>query len=65
MNKKPIIITISGYENEEINYLIPGDSEVIIGYGHEISGEEFKLTDLSIKVSSQDRIKMFKEKVNK
>ena len=62
MNNRPILITISNYEEKEITYVIPQSATVDFYKSLSLDGLSSKMTQLSIDVSCEEGIKEFREK---
>ena len=62
MNNRPILITISNYEEKEITYVIPQSATVDFYKSLSLDGVSSKMTKLSIDVSCEEGIKEFREK---
>lgn len=61
MNKRPILITISNYNEKEITYIIPQSAKIDIYKSLSIDGIDSVMTQLSIDVDCIDGIKEFIE----
>lgn len=62
MTERPILITISNYEEKEITYVIPQSATIDFYKSLSLDGLGSKMTQLSIDVDCEEGIKEFKEK---
>ena len=62
MKDRPILITISNYEEKEITYVIPQSATIDFYKSLSLDGLGSKMTQLSIDVDCEEGIKEFKEK---
>lgn len=62
MTDRPILITISNYEEKEITYVIPQSATIDFYKRLSLDGLGSKMTQLSIDVDCEEGIKEFKEK---
>ena len=62
MTDRPILITISNYEEKEITYVSPQSATIDFYKSLSLDGLGNKMTQLSIDVDCEEGIKEFKER---